>query len=697
MRIVVFILFVLFYQISSAQLTEEQKNEIIELRVEYLGGENENVDYTTILDNLYYMFDNPINLNKVDDLYKLNEVYLLSDIQINDLRQHIEKEGKLLSIFELQALRSFDMQTIRNIQPFVRVNRDFNAASVTLKEILKYSKNEIYIRNIRELNEKKGYSPISTEELEENPNRRYLGSPDKLFARYRFKYQNKISIGFGGEKDQGEEFFKGSQKQGFDFYSAHFFMKGFGKIKGLAIGDYHLQLGQGLTVWTGQAFGKSADGLSVKRNAPGIRPYVSVDENNFLRGAAATVGLGDFDVTGFFSKKRIDANIQDSQDTLEASREVIFTSIQNTGFHRTQNELIDKDAIGEMVGGGRIALNKKTFSIGAQGVASQYDASFQRNLQPYNQFEFSSDQNFVAGADYNVVYKNFNFFGELSRSQNGGMAHINGVLMAVDPRLSLTVAYRDYGKDFQNLLANGFSENSRPINEKALYFGISANITNQLILTGYYDKFKFPWLRSQVDQPNTQGYEALGQLLYKPSRKTSMYVRFRQQNKPINDNGFEGTERIKKVVDQVQSNYRFNISYKINDAIKLRNRFEYVTYNRGNNPQEQGFMINQDVIYKPLGKPYSFSLRYALFDSDSFNARIYAYENDVLYYFYIPAYFRTGSRFYVTARYKYRKKFDFWVRYGIWDYRNEETILSGLEEINGNIRSDIKLVVRYLF
>ena len=60
-------------------------------------------------------------------------------------------------------------------------------------------------------------------------------------------------------------------------------------------------------------------------------------------------------------------------------------------------------------------------------------------------------------------------------------------------------------------------------------------------------------------------------------------------------------------------------------------------------------------------------------------------------------YLKVGSRFYLTARYKYRKKFDFWIRYGVWNYRNEETLLSGLEEIQGNVRSDVKVVFRYLF
>lgn len=684
----------IFVLLSFLGFSQDDKNTIIETRIEYLGGENEDIDYTTLFDNLLFYYDHPLNLNKVNELDKLIEVYLLNEIQINELKLHIEKNGKLISLYELQALESFDLNTIKNLEPFVVVNKNFDATSATLSEITKYSKSEIYIRNIRELNDKKGYSSITQEELEENPNSRYLGDPNKLFARYRFKYQNKISLGISGEKDQGEEFFKGSQKKGFDFYSAHFYLKGFGKIKGLAIGDYHMQLGQGLTVWTGQAFGKSADGAGIKRNAPGIKPYASVDENNFLRGAALSMGLGPLEFTGFFSNKKIDANIQ---DTIDNTQEIIFSSFQTTGFHRTPNELIDKDAVGEIIGGGRFAYNGKTLKIGIQGVASQYDGVFERNLQTYNQFEFNSDKNLVLGADYNWVIKNFNFFGELARSQNGGIAYINGVLMALNPKFSISIAHRDYKKDFQNLLANALSEGSRSTNEQGLYMGFNATFNPRWILTGYYDKFKFPWLRNQVDQPNTEGFEMLTQLLYKPNRKTKMYIRFRQQNKPINDNAEVDVERIKKVVDQYQTNYRFNISYKVSDAFTLRNRVEYVTYERGNNPIEKGYLINQDIIYKPLSKPYSFSIRYALFETDSYNARIYAYENDVLYYFYIPAYYRTGSRFYITARYKYQKKFDFWIRYGIWSYRNEDVILSGLEEINGNSRSEIKLVARYLF
>jgi hypothetical protein len=40
---------------------------------------------------------------------------------------------------------------------------------------------------------------------------------------------------------------------------------------------------------------------------------------------------------------------------------------------------------------------------------------------------------------------------------------------------------------------------------------------------------------------------------------------------------------------------------------------------------------------------------------------------------------------------------DVWLRYGAWIYRDQTVITSGLQEINGNVRSDLKLQVRWNF
>jgi hypothetical protein len=106
-------------------------------------------------------------------------------------------------------------------------------------------------------------------------------------------------------------------------------------------------------------------------------------------------------------------------------------------------------------------------------------------------------------------------------------------------------------------------------------------------------------------------------------------------------------------------------------------------------------MMFQDIQFHPFGKSWAVNFRYAIFSSDSYDSRLYAYENDVLYAYSIPSFYYSGSRFYVNARIKLKKGFDLWARYAVTVYSNRESIGTGYEEIAGNTKSDWKLQVRY--
>jgi len=88
------------------------------------------------------------------------------------------------------------------------------------------------------------------------------------------------------------------------------------------------------------------------------------------------------------------------------------------------------------------------------------------------------------------------------------------------------------------------------------------------------------------------------------------------------------------------------------------------------------------------------NLRFAVFDTDTYNARIYAYESDMLYNFSIPAYYSQGTRFYLNLKYSVTKYLDFWIRYSQSYYSDLDVISSGLSEIQGNTKSEIKAQIR---
>ncbi len=684
---------------------EAQKNFILEQSIETIAEnlEDEDIDYTNLFDLLNIYYEKPINLNRNDIKEDLMQLLLLTEFQVDHLMAHIEKNGKLMSIYELQSIEGFDSQTIRNIMPFVEVTSELYSPHISIKDLFKSASNELYLRYSRVLEDQKGYQELTDSAWQDSRNSKTLGEQDKLYMRYRFKFLTNLSIGFTAEKDAGESFFGNQratdlfgilQQKGFDFYSAHFYIKNIGSIKALALGDYHVQFGQGLTFWSGMGFGKSTNIMANKKNALGIRPYSSVDENNFMRGGAVTIGLGKLDLTAFGSRKMIDANIN-QEDTISTIDGISVTSLQTTGLHSTIGELEDKDAIEETHLGGHLQYNSRKVQLGATAAYSTLDGNLNRTLQPYSQFQFNSNENLVMGMDYGVLHQNFNFYGEVSRSNNGGMAQMHGLLASLDPKFALSALYRNYQRDYQTLKSAAFAESSTNTNEQGLFLGFEAKPIKHIIVNAYMDQFQFPWMRYLTDQPNTTGFDYLIQTRYKPSRNLDMYIRVRKRQRPKNTD--LELDDIDYVVNVDQFYIRYNIVYKISESLRLRNRVEYTTYHRGGSVKEDGFMIYQDVMYKPLSSPFSFTFRYALFDTDSYNSRLYAYENDVLYYFAIPAYYNRGSRTYITARYKIKRGIDLWVRWGQWYYNNVETIGSGLNEIEGNTKTEIRAQLRFKF
>jgi hypothetical protein len=677
---------------GSFNLYSQEKKEVIQTRIEFISEqlEAESVDLTDVIAQLSYYYDRPLNLNSAT-VEELQSLSLLTDIQINDLMLHRKLFGKLISIYELQSLTYWDMETIMNVLPFVKVDDKLDQLHVSLKEMFKYGKFEAYFRYQRILEDKAGYEDVPDSILEES-NSYYYGNPDRYYSRLRFSYRTNLSFGITAEKDPGEEFFRGSQaKTGFDFYSAHAFYKGGKYLKAIALGDYQIQIGQGLNLWSGYAFGKTADVTNVKRSANPIRPYTSVDETRFLRGAAVDLGYKDFSLTLFGSYKGVDATLVEATDTLELE-DVTVSSVNLSGLHRTNSEIARKDALNEIIFGGNLRYEKNQLTLGVAGVYQGYDRLFARDTLPYNQFDFRGRGTVGISADYSYVFRNFSFFGELSHTtHSGGFANIHGVLFSLDRYVSMSLIYRDYNRDYQTFYNAGFAEGSRTQNEKGIYAGLKTNLSRSFFINSYVDIFKFPWLRYQVDAPS-EGHEIMIQPTYKPSRSLEIYARFREQLRQKNSRETDGT--ITPIEDVLQRNYRINFNYKVSDAVRLKSRIEYVTVDRPSVGQEDGIIFTQDILFKPKSFPLDVSLRYALFDTDSYDTRIYTYENNALYVFSVPAYFYRGSRAYVLVRYTFLRRFDLWVRYAQNIYINRTVQGSGAEEILGNTRSELTVQLR---
>ena len=384
--IIVSFFLLIFCQISLGQPPTKQQepaNTTGEQQLENIteNGEDVETEDDTYLQQLANLQRNPININYAD-LDELKQLRTLSVFQINNLINYRNLLGKLIDIYEIQAVPGFDIATIQKIRPFITISEKADLVG-TIADRLKNGNHSLLFRATQVLEKSKGFlvNPATTKNY-------YPGSAQRLFVRYRYSFKNQLQYGFVGEKDAGEQLFKGEQKNGFDFYSAHFFARNIGAIKSLALGDFTVNLGQGLTSWMSLAFKKGPDVLSTKREAPVLNPYNSAGEVFFHRGLGITIKKKNIETTVFASYKKTDANFDRGLDTTQVQDDFV-TSFQTSGFHRTASEAADKGVQRQLAFGGNISCNKNKYHVGLNAVQYDFKYPLVKTAEPYNLYALS--------------------------------------------------------------------------------------------------------------------------------------------------------------------------------------------------------------------------------------------------------------------------------------------------------------------
>jgi hypothetical protein len=671
------------------QEDENPSQQIINNTIEEVleSTDTENFDYNTVFEQLSFYKDNPININDATE-EQLKDIFILNEVQITNFIIYRRELGNFLSLQELQAIPAWDLVTINQVLPFLKCSKDEVSIALKLKDAWRGGQSTLFLKAKRVLQERRGFTENSTGEIP------YTGDPNHGYVRYRFQYGQYLRAGFTAEKDPGERFFGDGSPLGFDFYSFFVFMQQINsRVKAVALGDYAVSLGQGLILHNDFGAGKTSYVMNVKKSGRSIRPYSSVNEVNFFRGAGTVLQLApNIQSTIFASYKPIDASVD--TDTIENNDFDAFGSIRFDGFHRTKTEIANKDAINQFNVGGKINYKLRDFSVGVNALYTKFDAVLTRDDALYRKYLFTGDKLTNVSADYTWRKRNYTFFGEVAASDNGGIAQIHGVLASLDRRVDMSIVYRDFDRDYQVLNANAFSEASQPINEKGIYVGMEVRPYKGWTLSVYADHWNNPWVSYRRDGPTT-GREYLTKIAYTIKRKLDFYIQYRYEQKQLNSSI---QSKIDFPLDIKLQRMRAHLSYKLTKEWELRDRVEWSFFeNLEKATKGKGFLMYQDVIYKPIARPYSFSARYAIFDVNSFDARIYAFENDLLYEFYIPFFQNRGTRYYINAKVRLNRSITFEARIGETRFQNVDSIGSGLNEIMGNRMTEVKAQLKFKF
>ncbi len=207
-----------------------------------------------------------------------------------------------------------------------------------------------------------------------------------------------------------------------------------------------------------------------------------------------------------------------------------------------------------------------------------------------------------------------------------------------------------------------------------MYWGWKYVFNKKYSFSGYLDLFRFPWLRYRSYIPS-EGSEWLMRFNYKPSKTISLFLQAREETKIRNSNAdtnlyltHSGTKR----------NYWINADYQVTPQLSFKTRAQFSTYWVGEH-RSRGMMMLQDVTWSL--RKFTINGRYALFDTDDYDNRLYVYEKDVWLAFSFPAYYGVGLRNYLLVQYSISKKVDIWLRWAHVRYTDRGTIGTGNETI----------------
>jgi hypothetical protein len=662
---------------ASAQQTELQREKRMEELVEsFSSGEEATSEGSLLLEDINHYINHPVYVNQANE-EELTRINLLNFKQIRSILSYREKYGKIMTPDELSIAGDLTTDILQKIEPYILYSVEADSVQKRRDNYLGHS---LLVRAKRTFPTAVGFLPSKGKPPV------YPGNPYGYFARYRAEVGKWLELGLTAENDAGEDFFRASNKSGFDFLSGFVSLNRKGWLRKIVIGDFHLRFGQGVNLWSGGGVSYVSDLSSMMRSGEGIRPYSSTDENQFFRGLATQFCFNPVKIFLFYSDRKRDANLDST-----AEGENVITSLRLDGLHRTLSEIGDEKNVHIRMMGGYADFRFERWRFGFLGSCQQFGVPITKGDMLYKSKTFEGDVNLNFGVDYHLIFNQISLFGEAGFSQNMKPAIVNGMVWKAHPQLSFSFLYRNYNPAFQSFNAGSFGEGSGSRNEQGLYCAFEFFPVSKLKIGGQADLFYFPWMTYQTITPSN-GRSLAFQTEFTLNSSLMVYLHGRFSQKPQKLSGATG---VPEQWDEFTSKWRLHCDWKLNDRFQLRTRMEYVGY-KYNSKRENGFLTFQDLIYTASPRLKSW-LRITLYKTESYNSRVYSYENDLLYYFAIPEFHGTGIRSYLNLKWQPIRAIALYYKVGYTLRQGASSMGSGNDASPGDHRFDVRGQIFFKF
>jgi hypothetical protein len=662
-----------------AQINSADGSVIISDHIgEEVASNDEETDPAEVADDMFYYLDNPLNLNTANS-EDLRQLHLLTEFQIYSLINYISENGELLSVYELKLLYGFDQELINQLLPFITLTFQNNTG---MKQTKNHLKQTLIMRTGLDGDKKIGFT------LDTAGIKSFTGANRALLLRYEAGF-SFLKAGFTMAQDAGESFTVDGSFFRPDFTSAFLEYNGKGIIKKIIAGDYKASWGQGLVL--GGYGSRKGSQVLLSPETTGIKKYSSAGENNFFRGIAGSLEYRRIGLEIFASHRSIDATLHDVPG--DSSALPFFNSPDASGLHRSIKELEKKDAVTNNCFGAHVRYRSGNLLYGLSYLNQQYSNDWIRNTTAYTSEIFPNSKAIQnIGTDFKASLGRYAFFGEIAADTKLRLAVFTGILAELHPLVRLSLAYRYYQPEYLGINSSGFGDSQGTKNEEGFYLGLQMYPWKFMKVDIYADNYSFPFLRYNSTCPYA-GNDYLLNLTFYPNRQFTISARFRfEKNQNRSSSCITGIDRMETAR---KGGSRLELSYQLNKNIKLKSRIEFSYFQSGQEALTKGFYSGHDVNIISASQKYKLWFRYAIFDIPRWENRIYAYENDVLYSFSVPAFNSQGTRFIIMGKAELLPSLELSLRYSVSGFRGIKTRGTGNDLVQAGNDSYLTIQIKF--
>lgn len=719
-----------------------KKEEETEVSVSDIAEEQE-IEEDEAIEALQKYLENPMNINKASRA-ELLELPELSSVIVTKIISYRQKQGGFKTLSELRNIKEIDDEVYRKIKPFITTGievKEIESADGKGVTTLKKSKTRNFKGSfiIRVDNE------TAVDDRYQSRNTNYFFKEDSgykfLYNRLYLEFFNHLNVELVGERDFGEAGVEPGKSLGvdkleiYDMTTWNVYLDNVGPIKRLLIGDYRMEIAQGLLFEQSVKLVILKAGIykaPVKKKDRGIKPHHSPNQSRTLYGVAGQIELGPVMILPFYSQKRFNSQMKNRDsddndndgidndadldkdgdgiiDTVDDNVEYsVATSIDDIvqytdgDYHRTGQQIRNKENFTEDLIGSRIKL--KLFNERVNIGGTYYQAEYSHLVDPdfsgrdkYHEFRGRGIN--VGSLDYDLYYKNFNFYGELARScytvetwqtnrsdpdfaekailtnRNGkeetGYGKVIG-LISDFKIFKLSTLYFDLDPDYYSPHANVFNENDRNI--QGFFQGFYGKCSRDLKIWGY----------GQVHRKKWRSYD-MGTLTYKQEYKggfinrVTRFITFEWQGTyQYGTDQYDPDERTRlvlryqlewKPVKVIQVRFRYE-----NTKVRFPMRNEEADADSGNKEYEYGD-VGYAQIKTKLTKRLTVYNRLMYFQTTGSEAKVYVYENELLYWTRpVRSFSGQGYRYFIFISNKLTDDFTFQTKYSVThEYYNQNS------------------------